>query len=464
MSRQMEKSRSRSKTTSSSWPSSMYGVAILVAVLAVSVVLPPKIEPLNVLSDWVGPTWTSVVDTINPIDPTDYMARARRLLRTTPLIDGHNDFPFNLRQQLHNKIYDRDFRTERIGSHSDFQKMKDGMMGGQFWSVYVPCPEDLVPGVDLHDPNKPVPDLNEPSWTVRDTLEQIDITKRMVDHYPDLFELCVTPSCVRRAHNRGRIASMIGVEGGHQTGNSLGALRLFFESGVRYMTLTHNCDNALGTSWVSVDLEAGKDDGLGKFGRDAVLEMNRLGMFVDLSHVSPQTMRDALKVARAPVIFSHSGAYSVNNHLRNVPDDVLGMVRKNGGVVMIPAIPFFMNWEHPERATIEDIIDHVHWVADKAGWEHVGLGSDFDGAPLNVKGLEDTSQWPNLIARLLARGNVTDTQVKMLLGDNVLRAWEQVEKVAKQLQKQGELPNEETWEGRVWEPENFDTPRIFPGV
>lgn len=141
----------------------MYGVAILVAVLAVSVVLPPKIEPLNVLSDWIGPTWTSVVDTINPIDPTDYMARARRLLRTTPLIDGHNDFPFNLRQQLHNKIYDRDFRTERIGSHSDFQKMKDGMMGGQFWSVYVPCPEDLVPGVDLHDPNKPVPDLNEPS-------------------------------------------------------------------------------------------------------------------------------------------------------------------------------------------------------------------------------------------------------------------------------------------------------------
>lgn len=159
----MEKPQSRSKTGGSPW--SVYGVGtgILAAALAVSVLKQPNADVQATISDWVVPTWTSLVDSVNPVDPNDYMARARRLLKTTPLIDGHNDFPFNLRQQLHGKIYDHDFHTERIGSHSDFQKMKDGLMGGQFWSVYVPCPEDLVAGVDLHDPNKRVPDLNEPS-------------------------------------------------------------------------------------------------------------------------------------------------------------------------------------------------------------------------------------------------------------------------------------------------------------
>lgn len=223
---------------------------------------------------------------------------------------------------------------------------------------------------------------------MRDTLEQIDLTKRLVAHYPDLLELCTDPSCVRRVHKQGKIASMIGVEGGHQTGNSLGALRLFYESGVRYMTLTHNCDNAFGTSWISVDLKTGKDAGLTNFGKDLVREMNRLGMMVDLSHVSPNTMRDALSITKAPVIFSHSGAYSVNKHLRNVPDDVLQAVKQNGGIVMIPAVSFFMNWEHPEEATVDDVIEHILWVVKMAGWNHVGVGSDFDGATYTVKGLE----------------------------------------------------------------------------
>lgn len=181
---------------------------------------------------------------------------------------------------------------------------------------------------------------------------------------------------------------MIGVEGGHQIGSSLGVLRLFFESGVRYMTLTHNCDNAIATSWVSVDLESGKDAGLTDFGRATVHEMNRLGMLVDLSHVSPNTMRDVLRITRAPVIFSHSGAYNLSRHLRNVPDDVLRAVAKNGGVVMVPAVSYFMNWDHPDGASVDDVIDHILHIVDVAGWNHVGLGSDFDGAVHVVRGLE----------------------------------------------------------------------------
>ncbi|KAJ9615589.1 hypothetical protein H2200_001664 [Cladophialophora chaetospira] len=396
------------------------------------------------------------------LDPTDYAARARQILRSTPLIDGHNDFPFLLRQQLKGKIYDHDFLTERLASHSDFKKMREGMMGGQFWSVFVPVPEDLVPGADLNDEGRRRMELNEPNWAVRDTLEQIDLTKRMVAHYPSMFDLCTDPASVRRAHAQGKIASMIGMEGGHQTGNSLGALRLFFEAGVRYMTITHNSDNAFGTCWKSVDLETGKDAGLTNFGQDCIREMNRLGMMVDLSHVSPKTMRDVLKVARAPVICSHSGAYSVNKHLRNVPDDVIRALKQNGGIVMVPAIAPFMNWEHPEEATIEDMIDHILWIAELAGWSHVGLGSDFDGYTEVVKGLEDTSKWPNLIERLLARGNVTDQQARLLVGENLLRVWKDVDRVAETIQKQGELPCEEYWGGRLWEPENMDVPRLFP--
>lgn len=186
---------------------------------------------------------------------------------------------------------------------------------------------------------------------------------------------------------------MIGIEGGHQIGNSLGALRLLFETGACYVTLTHNCDNAFGTSWVSVDQTTGEDLGLTTFGHDLVREMNRLGMIVDLSHVSPQTMRDVLSIARAPIIFSHSGAYSVNQHLRNVPDDVLRSVKQNGGVVMVPVISVFMNTEHPEDATVEDVVDHILWIANVAGWEHVGLGSDFDGSTLNIKGIEVCSSF-----------------------------------------------------------------------
>lgn len=181
---------------------------------------------------------------------------------------------------------------------------------------------------------------------------------------------------------------MIGIEGAHQLGNSLGALRLLFETGARYVTLTHNCDNVFGTSWVSVDQKTGRDAGLTNFGHAFIREMNRLGMMVDLAHVSPNTMRDVLRVARAPVIFSHSGAYGVEKHLRNVPDDVLKALARNCGIVMVPAISLFMNSKHPDEVTVEDVVDHILWIADVAGWEHVGLGSDFDGSTYVIEGLE----------------------------------------------------------------------------
>lgn len=194
---------------------------------------------------------------------------------------------------------------------------------------------------------------------------------------------------------------MIGIEGGHQLGNSLGALRLFFETGARYVTLTHNCDNAFGTSWISVGQRNGREDsGLTKFGHSFVWEMNRLGMMVDLAHVSPNTMRDVLRIARAPVIFSHSGAYGVAKHLRNVPDDVLKALVPNRGIVMVPAISLFMNPDHPEEVTVEDLIDHILWIAHVAGWEHVGLGSDFDGSTYVIDGLQVCSPLVPLLHRL----------------------------------------------------------------
>lgn len=231
---------------------------------------------------------------------------------------------------------------------------------------------------------------------VRDTLEQIDITHRFVNAYPDTFTLCTNPSAVRTAFASGKIASMLGVEGGHSTGNSIATLRLFFDLGVRYMTLTHNSDNAFGTSWITVapHVPDVKDTGLTNFGEACVLEMNRLGMLVDLSHVSHQTMRDALRVTKAPVIFSHSASYAMTKVGRNVPDDVLHMVKANGGVVMVPSVPYFLRNPEPGQdftdatATVEDYLDHVVHIAELIGWEHVGVGSDFDGCPVTAQGLE----------------------------------------------------------------------------
>ena len=211
--------------------------------------------------------------------------------------------------------------------------------------------------------------------------------KRFVAAYPQRLELCTESACVRKAHGAGKVASMIGIEGGHQISDSLGTVRSFYELGARYLTLTHNCDSVFATA-ASTLAETGKDAGLSAFGRELVLEMNRVGMLVDLSHVSVKTMRDALNATRAPVIFSHSAAYTVQAHWRNVPDDVLNKVQENGGIVMVPVIPFFLNVTHPTSASVENVVDHIVHIAKIAGWDHVGLGSDFDGAMYMSEGIE----------------------------------------------------------------------------
>ena len=241
-------------------------------------------------------------------------------------------------------------------------------------------------------------------WVVRDTLEQIDITRRFIEEYPSVFQYCDNPRCAREAFKAGRIASMIGIEGGHQVGSkkplnllkgqysadfadSLGAIRQMYDLGARYITTTHNCDNAFATS-ASTVAAGGEDKGLTPFGYEYVKEMNRLGMIIDLSHVSHQTMRDVLSVTRAPIIFSHSGAYSVEKHLRNAPDDVLRGIKKNGGIIMVVFVNRFLNMKHPEAATIHDVVDHIMHIVEVAGWEHVGVGSDFSGTPSTAIGLE----------------------------------------------------------------------------
>ena len=331
-----------------------------------------------------------------PINPTDYAARTRRVLQNTPLIDGHNDLPWLLRVELHNRIRDDSFDPrQKLLGHTDITRMRKGMMGGQFWSVYVHCDaaqkhfEDPSVGNFLIKPWVALLAKQFIKWVVRDTLEQIDVAKRFISEYPDVFTYCDTPACVREAFSKGRIASMLGIEGGHQLGGSIAALRQAHSLGVRYITTTHNCDNAWATAASTVAANGpDADKGLSPFGAAYVKEMNRLGMMLDLSHVSHQTMRDVLSLTKTPIIFSHSGAYSVSPHLRNVPDDVLRSVRRNGGIVMAVFVNRFLNMKNPDAATIHDVVDHISHLAEVAGWEHVGLGSDFSGTPYTPSGLE----------------------------------------------------------------------------
>ncbi|KAI1407140.1 membrane dipeptidase-domain-containing protein [Hypoxylon sp. FL1857] len=385
----------------------------------------------------------------SPIDPTNYAERTRRVLKSTPLIDGHNDLPWQLRIELHNRIYDSrvDF-TKRLLGHTDIQRMRTGMVGGQFWSVYVDC--------DVHQNH-----FEDPSWIVRDTLEQIDVTRRFIDEHPQHLHYCDTAACARKAFKSGRISSMIGIEGGHQVGGSIASIRQMYNLGARYITLTHNCDNSFGTS-ASTVAAGGPDGGLFKLGYEAIKEMNRLGMIVDLSHVSHQTMRDVLSVARAPVIFSHSGAYSVTPHLRNVPDDVLRTVRRNGGIVMAVFVNRFLRMKDPDQATIHDVVDHILHIAEVCGWECVGVGSDFSGTPYVPIGLEDVSKFPDLIQILMERG-VTDEQIRLFAGENILRVWSNIEQRAREIQATGEKPVDEEYEGRQWHKGLKDSPWILRG-
>jgi membrane dipeptidase len=376
------------------------------------------------------------------------LEHARKLLRSTPLIDGHNDLPWEIRtsKTAPRDVAAYDLRTT-TPKHTDLARLKQGEVGAQFWSIYIPG--------EVKD-----------SGYARIQLEQFDIARRMIQRYPDRLVPALTASDIEQAFKRHRIASLLGMEGGHAIENSLGALRSYYTLGARYMTLTHNVT----LDWADAGLDTARHGGLTSFGREVVREMNRLGMLVDLSHVSPGVMSNALDVAEAPVIFSHSSARALVEHPRNVPDSILARLPKNGGVVMVTFVPAFVSqevadWEkqaedgkkaleatvsdsverqrridqwmseHPRPdATLRQVADHIEHVRDIAGVDHVGIGSDFDGIEFGPIGLEDTSKFPDLFAELIRRG-WSDADLRKLAGQNLLRVLRTAELVAARLQQ-----------------------------
>ncbi|HTL04989.1 MAG TPA: dipeptidase [Gemmatimonadales bacterium] len=381
--------------------------------------------------------------------PDRYLALAKRVLRTTPLVDGHNDLPWRIREDtlVHGDVEAYDLRKPTPGM-TDFARLRKGMVGAQFWSIYIPG--------EIRD-----------SGYARVQLEQFDIARRVVAKYPGTLEMVRTAAGIRRAFAARRIGSLLGLEGGHAIENSLGALRIYYELGARYMTLTHNVT----LDWADAALDEPKHGGLTAFGEEVVREMNRLGMLVDLSHVSPGVMSDALNVTAAPVIFSHSGARALVDHRRNVPDSILARLRQNGGVVMVPFVTSFVSpalhaWDDSlaavrrmaqqqlagdsaairrlvdewsakiprPKVTIADVANHIDHVKQVAGVDHVGIGSDFDGITDTVEGLEDVSTFPALFAELARRG-WTERELRKLAGENVLRVMAQTEQVAARLRK-----------------------------
>ncbi len=405
----------------------------------------------------VAPLSAQTPSAANP-DPN--LARAQRVLRASPVMDGHNDLPWRIREDTiaPHDVDAYDLRKHTPG-HTDLARLAAGHVGAQFWSIYIPGET----GDAAYKSNGAV--SSKPGYA-RVQLEQIDIARRVIDKYP---ELAWAPSAdeVTTAMRRGKIASLLGLEGGHAIENSLALLREYYARGARYMTLTHNVT----LDWADAALDTAKHGGLTPFGREVVREMNRLGMLVDLSHVSPGTMSAALDVTEAPVIFSHSAARALVDHPRNVPDSILARVPKNGGVVMVPFVTAFTSkavwaddqaleaataaakrrhpnddaavraeitqWRagHPRpKATITDVADAIDHVRKVAGVDHVGIGSDFDGITETVVGLEDVSKYPSLFAELARRG-WTDADLAKLANGNVRRVLKQAEQVAARLQK-----------------------------
>ena len=373
------------------------------------------------------------------------LTEAKNILKTYPIVDGHNDLPWVIRSKFKSDVESYDISVP-AQYDTDIPRLKAGMVGTQFWSVYVPS--SLTPAQALTT-----------------QLEQIDIAKRMIKHYPKEFTYAASVADIKAVRKNGRIASLLGIEGGHSIANSLGTLRSYYDLGVRYMTLTHFHSN----DWADSATDTNDHDGLTAFGNEVVREMNRLGMIVDLSHVSTATMNDALDVSEAPVMFSHSSARALTNHSRNVPDDVLKRVTKNGGVVMVTFVPPFVNtkrrdwaagmialmkdattdaeWEEvskayrkehgePPLANLSDVADHIDHVAKVAGFDHVGIGGDFYGAEGDdlVSGLEDVSKYPDLIAELIRRG-WTDENIAKLTSENILGVFGNVEKVSAKLRQ-----------------------------
>jgi membrane dipeptidase len=376
--------------------------------------------------------------------------RAEAVLTKAPLIDGHNDLPGRIRELVGKDFSKVDLANlppdARAKMHTDIGRLRKGHVGGQFWSVWIPV------ALPRHE-------------AVTQTLEQIDTVERFVARYPETFAFARTSADVEAAMKRGRIASLVGMEGGHSIGNSLAILRQMYRAGARYMTLTHT----LNTDWADSATDAPKHGGLSPFGEEVVREMNRLGMLVDLSHVSEETMLDALAIAKAPVIFSHSGARAVDGHARNVPDNVLKRLPANGGVVMVVFYPDFVSEElrqwaarrageearanalnrgNPDAAkaaldawiaanprpaaTVAQVADHIDHICTLAGIDHIGIGGDYDGMDNAPAGLEDVSTYPALFAELARRG-YSDADLAKIAQGNILRALKAAEATAQSM-------------------------------
>lgn len=378
-------------------------------------------------------------------DEDKALQHARELLRDTILVDGHNDLPWAVRidKKAPNDIAAYDLRRPTSGQ-TDLARLKQGGVGAQFWSVYIPG--EISTGY------------------ARTQLEQIDIARRIIARYPETLRFATSVADIRAARRDGRIASLLGMEGGHAIENSLGALRAYYDLGVRYMTLTHNVQ----LDWADTAAkQPGKHGGLTQFGEQVVLEMNRLGMLVDLSHVSDETMDDALRVAKAPVIFSHSSSRAICDVPRNVPDSILRRLPQNGGIVMVTFVGGFIDpavaavqmpalaevnrrsvgLSIPEqeklseeimgklkipKTSVAKVAEHIEHIRDVAGVEHIGLGGDFDGNDVWPEGLSDVSMYPNLFAELIRRG-WKDQDLKLIAGENLLRVLSRAEQVSRTL-------------------------------
>ncbi len=385
-----------------------------------------------------------------PPPPSPEMQAALAALDAAPVFDGHNDMPLQLRRRFDNRINRLDFtdtrstaQTDQRGQmmHTDLERLAEGRVGAQFWAIYVPA-------------SLPEPDA------VQMTLEQIDVTRRLIARYPDQMAYAETADQVEIAMREGKIASLMGIEGGHSIGSSLAVLRQMHALGVRYMTLTHSRN----TPWADSATDTPAHGGLTEFGKDVVREMNRIGMVVDLSHVSEDVMNDALDIARAPVIFSHSGARGVNGHARNVPDSVLARLADNGGIIMVVGLPGFLNEErrqwharylaqearlsalnqgqpdlveaamaqwtsaNPEPETmVSHMAGHIDHVRALIGVEHIGIGGDFDGMPSGPVGFEDVSGYPALFAELVRRG-YSQVELELIASRNAIRVLRDVER------------------------------------
>ena len=385
-----------------------------------------------------------------PIDPK-VQARIDRILKRTPLIDGHNDLPWELRENHGSRVegLEGGGAAREKPVMTDLARLRAGRVGGQFWSVY-------ITGTITGDA------------ALRAVIEQIDTARRLIEAYPKHLELASTADDVMRIHRSGKIASMLGMEGGRGIAGLMPALRQFYNLGVRYMTLTHNQT----TEWADSATDEPKYQGVSPFGAQVIAEMNRLGMLLDLSHVSPDSMKDALELSRAPVIFSHSNAFTRNPHPRNVPDDVLRLLPANGGVVMVNFYPVFLSaavrewavrrsmeetrlkaynpfstkavedglkrWEaaYPRPPVpVSTVADHIEHIARIAGHDHVGIGGDLDGVPYTAVGLESVAGYPLLFAELIRRG-WSDRNLAKLAGGNVLRVMRRAEAVAASMKNQ----------------------------